>query len=431
MPGLKKPGALPQHSLPRKNEISTDIKYNRTVRMKSTDMTPSGIKKIVRSVLPGIKQLRHELHTNPEIGFELQSTRETLLKAIKPSNLKILPAYLDSGVVALLEGNHEGRNVTLRTDMDALPIQDTSGADWCSEKSDFSHACGHDGHMAILTGTIRVLEQLKDHIPGSVRFVFQPAEEMGGGGKIMGEKGLLELDPPASAVYALHAWTQLPTGVIAAIPGPMMAAADTFTITLRGPGGHGALPHLTTDLIVLGAKIIQSLQTLTSRIIDPLDPVVVSVCSVQAGTASNIIPDTAVFKGTTRYFDQNLKNKIAGSIEGIIKGACEAAGAVYEYDYEEGYIPLVNDPDLVKFAGKTIKTYLGENAWYEDIRPSMGAEDFSFYLNKVPGVFFFLGVGDGSGPLHTSGFDFNDEAIENGIVLLTSMTLETLNRQSS
>jgi len=315
--------------------------------------------------------------------------------------------------------------------MDALPIEDTSGVEWCSKNSGFSHACGHDGHMAILAGTIRVLEQLKDRIPGSVRFVFQPAEEMGGGGKIMVEKGILDRDPPASAVYALHGWTQLPTGVIAAIPGPMMAAADTFTIILRGPGGHGALPHLTTDLIVLSAKIIQSLQTITSRIIDPIDPAVVSVCSVQAGTASNIIPDTAVLKGTTRYFDLRLKNKIAGSMESIIKGISEAQGAVYEFDYEKGYIPLVNDPDMVNFAGQTVKTYLGEDAWFENIRPSMGVEDFSFYLKKVPGVFFFLGVGDRSGPLHTSRFDFNDEAIENGIVLLTSVTLETLNRRSS
>ncbi len=399
--------------------------------MGNVDAALFGIKEIVRSVLPEIKTLRHDLHKSPETGFEVRRTREILLEALEKSDINFLPASLDSGVVTLLEGNHEGRNVTLRADMDALPIEDISGVEWCSKNSGFSHACGHDGHMAILAGTIRVLEQLKDRIPGSVRFVFQPAEEMGGGGKIMVEKGILDRDPPASAVYALHGWTQLPPCVIAAIPGPMMAAADTFTITLRGPGGHGAFPHLTTDLVVLSAKIVQSLQTITSRIIDPLDPVVVSVCSVQAGTASNIIPDTAVLKGTTRYFDRSLKNKIAGSMENIIKGICEGAGAGYEFDYGEGYIPLLNDPELVKFAEETVKTYLGENAWFEDIRPSMGAEDFSFYLKKVPGVFFFLGVGDRSGFLHTSRFDFNDEAIENGIVLLTSVTLETLNRQSS
>ena len=401
------------------------------ISMKNSDLTPSGIKKIVRAVLPGIKQLRHELHTTPETGFEVVRTRDKILEAIKPSDLKILPAHLDSGVVALMKGNHKGKNVTLRADMDALPIEDKSGVEWYSKNSGFSHACGHDGHMAILTGTIRVLEHLKDSIRGSVRFVFQPAEELGGGGKIMVEKGILDRDPPASAVYALHGWTQLPPGVIAAIPGPMMAAADTFTITLRGPGGHGALPHLTTDLIVMSANIIQSLQTVTSRIIDPLDSAVVSVCSVHAGTASNIIPDTAVLKGTTRYFERNLKDEIAGSMESIINGICEAAGVGYEFDYEDGYILLVNDPDIVKSAEETAKTYLGENAWFNEIRQSMGAEDFSFYLKKVPGAFFFLGVGDESGPLHTSGFDFNDEALENGIVFLTSVTLETLNRLSS
>ncbi|UCB47363.1 MAG: amidohydrolase [Spirochaetota bacterium] len=391
-------------------------------------MTPSKLKKMVRDILPDVISLRHTLHAFPEIMFEEHTTRKILMEALSDTDLKFLPAQLDTSIVALLAGDYPGANVTLRADMDALPIKDMSNNKWRSRNDGKSHACGHDGHMAILMGTIKVLMLLRDQIHGSVRFVFQPGEEGGGGGKQMVMNGLLEQEPKASAVFALHVWPDIPVGIIATMPGPMMAAADTFTVAVKGSGGHGAKPHVTVDPIVISAQIIQSLQTIPSRIVNPVDPVVVSVCSIQGGNATNVIPDSVIMKGTTRYFDNKLKKKIQTEMERIIRGICQAAGARYEFDYEEGYTPLVNDEDMVKSARNVVETYLGKDKWMEITKPSMGAEDFSYYLMKAPGAFFFLGVGEDSHKLHTSQFDFNDDAIENGILLLSAMTLETLNK---
>jgi amidohydrolase len=389
-------------------------------------MISSRIKQKVKSILPDIISLRRILHSYPEIMFEEHTTREILLKALRNIKLEFLPTHLETSIVALLTGDHPGKNVTLRADMDALPIKDMSNNEWRSRNDGISHACGHDGHMAILVGTIRVLKHLRDQIHGSVRFVFQPAEEQGGGGKLMVKNGMLEQEPPASAVFALHAWPDIAAGVIASMPGPMMAAADTFTVTVKGSGGHGAKPHVTVDPIVISAQIIQSLQTIPSRIVNPIDPVVVSVCSIHGGNANNVIPDTVTLKGTTRYFDNKIKKKIHASMERIISGTCKGAGARYEFEYKEGYIPLVNDEDMVKSVRDIVKTNLGKDMWMDITKPSMGAEDFSYYLEKVPGAFFWLGMGEASHKLHTSQFDFNDSALENGILLLSFIALETL-----
>jgi amidohydrolase len=391
-------------------------------------MIPSNIKEAVKEILPDIVSLRHSLHACPELMFEEHTTKEILMKELRNADIKLLPSSLDTSIVALLTGDNPGKNVTLRTDMDALPIKELGDHEWRSRNDGASHACGHDGHMAILIGTVRVLERFRGQIHGSVRFVFQPAEEHGGGGKIMVGNGLLTQEPPASAVFALHTWPDIPAGRIASMPGPMMAAADTFTITVKGSGGHGAKPHITVDPIVISAQIIQSLQTLPSRIVNPLDPVVVSVCAIHGGNAHNVIPDTVTMKGTTRYYDKKLKKTIQTAMERILHGVCNAAGARYEFEYKEGYIPLVNDPDMVESARDIVKTYLGKDIWMEITRPSMGAEDFSYYLDNVPGAFFFLGVGEDSQKLHTSRFDFNDSALENGILLMSIIALEFLNR---
>jgi amidohydrolase len=372
------------------------------------------LKDIVKSVLPEIIDLRHKLHRVPEIMFGEHKTREILMEEIHGIELIFLPAYLDTGIVALLEGNHPGTNVTLRADMDALPIKDLSDTEWRSQNNGFSHACGHDGHMAILIGTIRVLDKLRDRIYGNVRFVFQPAEEREGGGKLMVEKGLMDQKPVPSAVFALHGWPELPIGKIAALPGLMMAAADTFEVVIKGEGGHGAKPHLTRDPIVTSAQVIEALQTVSSRVVNPLDAVVVSVCAVQGGSTNNIIPDTVTLKGTRE------------TIERIIKGICISSGTDYEFHYHEGYIPLINDAEMVRTARNVVKSYVGESVWVEEIEPSMVAEDFAYFLQKVPGVCFFLGVGENSHGLHTSQYDFNDEAIANGILLLSSLSLEIL-----
>jgi amidohydrolase len=384
------------------------------------------IKKLVGKVLPEVVELRHALHSIPENGLEERQTAEKIRAFVKRTNLEVLPPLIETDTVGLLHGSKPGRNVTLRADIDALPVQETSGVSWASRHPGFSHACGHDGHSAILCGVLLVLDELMGSIPGSVRFVFQPAEEKAGGGKKLVEKGLLDMDPKPDAVFALHGWSGIPLGALTAHPGAMMAAADRFVITVKGRGGHAARPHGTVDPIVVSAQVILGLQSVVSRNVSPVEPAVVSVCTVRGGTADNAIPDEVRMEGTTRYMKAELKELIERRMTQVISGICESAGASYEFVYDPGYIPLVNDPDMTTFTRSVIRDYMGEAAWLDGHPPTMGAEDFSYFLQKVPGVFMQLGLGKDHAPIHTSRFDFDDRALEHGIMALTAITLEVL-----
>jgi len=388
------------------------------------------LRELTREVLPETIELRHMLHTMPERGMEETRTAETVRAALGRTRLEILPPLIGTDTVGLLRGGVEGRCVLLRADIDALPVEDRSGAEWASRNPGFSHACGHDGHAAMLYGAVRVLERLADRLRGSVRFVFQPAEEKLGGGKRLVEKGLLEIDPVPAAAFALHGWPGLPVGTLSASAGRCMAAADRFVVTIRGRGGHGARPHATVDPVVTAAQAILALQTIVSRRIDPVRPVVVSVCTLSGGVADNAIPDEVVMTGTTRYFDAEMMPAIRDRIEQIVSGVCAAAGASFELEYSPGYVPLVNDPEMTDFAASVIRAYLGEEVWAGSLPVTMGAEDFAFYLEKVPGAMLRLGLGEDHAGLHESGFDFADEAMERGILALTALALETLAAES-
>ena len=396
--------------------------------MKNNFVDKEDLKLRVKRILPGIIELRHEFHKFPETRLEEFETAKRIRERIKKTKIELLPPLIGTDTVGVLYGRDSGINVTLRADMDALPIVEQSGAAWQSQRPGFAHSCGHDGHMAILVGVLEVLNDLADKFRGSMRFVFQPSEEQLGGGKIMIEKGLLDSDPKPSAVFALHGWPGIPLGAIATRAGAMMAAADSFTITIKGKGGHGAAPHLAVDTIVAGAQVINGLQTIVSRTVKPVEPAVVSVCAIHGGSTSNVIPERVVMEGTTRYFDPKIKGIIRARMEGVLKGVCESAGATYQLDYREGYIPLVNDPQRVDFARTVVESYLGRNAWAGEIAPTMGSEDFSFYLKKAPGVFLRLGLGEDSPNLHSPLFDFNDQALEGGILVLAALALETLQR---
>jgi len=391
-------------------------------------VTPAELKGQVKKILPQIIQFRRELHQIPEIQYQEYKTAAKIRERITRQEIEIEPPLIKTDTVAILKGKDHGRNVTLRADIDALPVEESSGVSWLSRHPGFSHACGHDGHTAILAGTLEVLSTFRERFNGSVRFVFQPAEEQGGGGKLMVEKGLLAREPLPAAVFALHGWPEMPLGSIGARSGVMMAASNKFTITIKGYGGHGASPHCTVDPIVTGALLINSLQSLVSRGIDPQEPVVISVCSIHGGHTGNVIPEKVVMQGTTRHFGsgESIKKKMAR----IIRGICDSTGAGYEFDYEAEYISLVNTPEKVDFARSVVKTYLDPEAWIDDLPRTMGAEDFSFYLQKVPGAFLRLGLGEEHPPLHNPSFDFNDQALETGITLLTALALETLKSPS-
>jgi amidohydrolase len=393
------------------------------------------LQKRVAEVLPGAVELRHALHRIPEAGFEERQTAELLRQHLRAFPVEVLPPYLETDTVALLrgsgrrpggEGRGPGRNVTLRADIDALPVAEDTGAAWASTRDGFAHACGHDGHMAILAGALEVLSGWSGRFPGSVRFVFQPAEEELGGGRALVEAGLLDAEPRPDAVFALHGWPGLPVGALASRPGAMMAAADRFTITVEGRGGHGAKPHLAVDPVVTAARVIEGLQTIASRSIDPLQPVVVSVCTVHGGNASNVIPDRVEMTGTTRFFDPALQPFIRSRMEEIARGTCQAAGAGYSFDYRPGYIPLVNDPRMVERARAAVEEHLGPGAWIADQPPSMGAEDFSYYLQKIPGAYLRLGLGESHPGIHSARFDFDDGAIAAGITFFCAVTLRIL-----
>jgi hippurate hydrolase len=278
----------------------------------------------------------------------------------------------------------------------------------------------------MLLGAALVLQELREALPGTVELVFQPAEERAGGGKLLVEKGLLERGPVPEGAFALHGWPGRPLGSFFSIAGPMMAAADRFSIEIIGRGGHGARPNRCVDPITVSAQVVQALQAIVSREVDPLESVVVSVCMVHGGEADNVIPERVELKGTTRYFDPGYIETLPRRMEEVIEGVCRGMRALYRFDYEPGYIPLINDEAMVDFARSVADKYVGSGFWIEDGPRTMGGEDFAYYLDKIPGAMLHLGLGEDWPELHTSAFDFNDDAIPFGISMHCGLAFDLL-----
>jgi amidohydrolase len=386
------------------------------------------LRRLVADILPEIIALRHSLHRIPETHYEERETAETIRAFLAGTRVEILPPLLGTDTVGLLHGASPGPCILLRSDIDGLPIEEKTGKAWSSTHPGKAHACGHDGHVAILLGTARVLDDLAGSISGSVRFVFQPAEEEAHGGHALIEKGLLEIPPRPEAAFALHGWVGIPEGKVSAAPGAMMAAADRFTITVRGRGGHAALPHRMIDPVVTAAQVIVGLQTVVSRSVDPLEAVVISVCRVEGGKTSNVIPDEVVLEGTTRYFDPRMESPLREKMGRVVAGICASGGCAHELAFMDGYVPLINHASAVAMARTAVATHLGPGAWTDEHPPTMGAEDFGFFLQKVPGALLRLGLGQEWHPLHSPGFDFNDQSLEPGIVTLAGLALDFCSR---
>jgi len=389
--------------------------------------TQQSIEALVERVLPKIVRIRQAIHQNPELALQEHVTSALIRATLGSAGVRTLKPFLRTDVVAMMTGRGEGRNVTLRADTDALPLQEKTGLPYQSNRDGIMHACGHDGHTAAVLGAALVLNGLKDHFDGSVRFVFQPGEEVMAAGRDLVEKGAL-LDPTPSAVLALHAWSGLPEGAIASKPGIMMAAADFFQVTILGKGAHGSMPEVSIDPILGAARVVEALQSVASRRVSALEPVVISVCRVCGGTNSNIIPDTAELEGTTRYLDPETGKEIPALMEQAIRGACDTIGASYEFSYAKKYIPTINDEEVVAVGRKVTQKVLGPASWIELDRPAMGGEDFSFYITEYPGAMFRLGMGEASPALHTPRFDFNDNALKPAVMFLVSATMEFLRR---
>ena len=385
----------------------------------------SGLEEEIRdSFGEDIVSLRRQIHREPELGFDTKKTAEKVLDALEGLPLEVETGLAKNGIVATLKGEGDGPTVALRADMDALPIQEETDLPFASEEDGKMHACGHDGHTSMLVGAVRALSQdhLRERLNGSVKFIFQPAEEGGGGGRVMVEEGVAE---SVSSIFALHLWPGLPFGKAATKAGPIMAAADAFEMRVKGKGGHGAMPHLTTDAVAIAAQIVTALQTVVSREVNPVAPAVLTVGEIEAGFAFNIIPETARLGGTVRTLDADLRKQIPKRMEELARGIARGMRGDAELDYHFSYPVARNDADAAEFALGVIGELFGEENVVELTDSSMGAEDFAFFLEHVPGAFIWLGVGDVSG-LHTPKFAFDEEILPQGSALLAALALKSL-----
>jgi hippurate hydrolase len=369
-----------------------------------------------------IVALRRDIHREPELGFDTERTAEKVLAALDGLPFDIETGVARNGIVATLRGG-EGPTVALRADMDALPIQEETGLPFASEIEGRMHACGHDGHTSMLVGAAHALsrEDLRDRLNGTVKFVFQPAEEGGGGGRVMVDEGVAD---DISSIFALHLWPGLAFGKVATKAGPIMAAADAFEMEITGSGGHGAMPHLAADAVVIAAQVVTTLQTVVSREVDPVEPAVLTVGEIGAGTAFNIIPEKARLGGTVRTLNPDLRKSMPGRIEAMARGVAKGMRGDANLDYAFSYPVTVNDEGAADRALSVAADLFGGQSVLELPNPSMGGEDFAFFLEKVPGAFIWLGVGEDISGLHTPQFAFDEEVLPRGSALLAALALE-------
>ena len=372
-------------------------------------------------ILPGIIEFRHTLHRIPEMaGAEFETSR-AIRERLAGLDLEVLPPFLGTDVVAILHGRGPGRNVTLRADIDALRLNEETGVPHASCHEGRMHACGHDGHAAMVMGAAELLASRRDSFNGSVRFVWQPGEENRAMGRDLVEAGALE-NPRADLVTALHGMPGLPLGVLALRDGAMMASCAHFKVTIRGKSGHSSRPHQAIDPVVAAAAVVVELQSVVSRRIDPQQAAVLSVCRIAGGELANVIPDEVVLEGTARALDMRVAAALEAGFREVIESVCRAHRTSCEIDYRLSYPVTFNAPEPTALARRVIRETVGEGRFIELAESSMGAEDFSWYLRRYPGVYVKLGTGEDCPALHNSKFDFPDAALAAGIEYLVNFT---------
>ena len=358
---------------------------------------------------------RHDIHRNPETAFEERRTAEMVARQLESFGIEVHRGLAGTGVVGTLRAGKGGRAIALRADIDALHIQEKNAVPHASCVPGKMHACGHDGHTAMLLGAAKYLAETK-RFDGTVHFVFQPAEENEGGGRVMVEQGLFDKFP-CDAIYGMHNWPGMATGNFAIRPGPMMASYDVFEIEIEGRGSHGAMPHQSIDPVVVGAQVVIGLQTIVSRNARPIDAAVVSVTQIHGGDTWNVIPETVVLRGTTRCFRRDVRDMMERRIGEIATGIATSMGAVARVRYERRYPALVNDEESVRRAVATAAEVAGDPGRVETgVEPVMGSEDFAFMLENKPGAYIMIGNGGGEGGrmLHNARYDFNDAILPIG-----------------
>ncbi|WP_456397548.1 M20 metallopeptidase family protein [Desulfurobacterium sp.] len=376
--------------------------------------------------------LRRQIHQYPELSGREFRTSELVADTLKGIGVdEIQEGFGETtAVVALIKGNGD-RTVALRADMDALPIEEETKKPYVSKIKGVMHACGHDAHTAMLLGAAKLIVKHKDELEGNVKLIFQPCEERQDcrGAKRLISAGVLK-NPDVGAIFGIHVFPELETGKVATCPGAVLASSDVFCIKIHGKGTHASKPHMGVDTVLIASQVVNALHHIVSRRVNPLDPAVLTIGTIKGGEAENIIPDTVEMKGTIRTLNEKIRKKIPLWIEEALRGITSAYGGSYEFEYEEGTPPLINDRKVTEFAMNSLKELIGEeNVFYLE-KPSMGGEDFAEYLKFVPGTYFRLGTGNREKgttyPLHNPRFDIDEDALPVGTAVLSFLAFKWL-----
>jgi amidohydrolase len=373
-----------------------------------------------------MQEWRRDIHAHPEIAFEEHRTAQIVADKLESFGIEVETGIAGTGVVGTLRKGMGNRSIGLRADLDALLINETNDFEYKSKNPGQMHACGHDGHTTMLLGAAKYLSE-QGNFDGTVNFIFQPAEENEGGGRVMIEDGLFD-KYPVESVYGMHNIPGMPVGSFAIKPGPIMAAFDIFNLKVIGRGGHAAMPQTTVDPIIVGTKIIDAFQAIISRSIDPQEPSVLSVTQFHGGDAYNVIPNQVEIKGCTRCFSPNVQKKLEDEMRQISESICKAYGADCEFHYEHRYPATINSEEEANLAGQVAQEIVGEERVNLSPKPGMGSEDFAYMLQEKPGSYIWIGNGDGEGScmIHNPGYDFNDEILPIGATYWVKMAEEIL-----
>ena len=383
------------------------------------------IKKLVKQHKDLIIDTRRELHRIPEPAYTEEKTSAYVADYLKKEGIKVQTGIAHTGVMALMKLAGPGKTLMIRSDIDALPVSEETGLPFASKHKGAMHACGHDAHMAMVLGAVTILNKVKGKLNGTIKFLFQPAEEGPGGAKSMIEAGVME-NPHVDHSIGCHVWPAIPEGTIGVKAGRLMAAMDRFDIKILGKGGHGAIPQQCIDALEVGTQVVNALQRIASRQMNPLSPTVVTIGSFHAGTTFNVIPGEAELCGTTRTFDRDIWNSWPERIEKIVRGVCQSMGADYELKYAQGYPPLLNDESMAEVVSRCAGDVVGKKRVIEP-EATMGGEDMAFYLERSKGCYFFLGVGrQGCAPIHNPKFDLNEEVLLIGAETYCRVAFELL-----
>jgi amidohydrolase len=390
--------------------------------MVATSLSPhpvdtSRIRAAIQALQPELVEWRRQLHQKPELGFREQLTAAFIAQKLDEWGIEHQTGIAQTGIVAIIQGDRPGAVLGIRADMDALPIQEENDVPYKSQHDGVMHACGHDGHVTIALGTAYYLSQHRD-FAGTVKIIFQPAEEGPGGAKPMIEAGVLK-NPDVNAIIGLHLWNNLPLGTIGVRSGALMAAVELFNCTIIGKGGHGAIPQQTIDSIVVASQVVMALQTIVARNVNPIESAVVTVGKLNAGTAHNVIAATAKMSGTVRYFNPQFDGFFKQRIEQVVSGICQSHGASYELEYYSLYPPVINDQRMTSLVRSIAETVIESPLGVVPECQTMGGEDMSFFLQEVPGCYFFLGSAnadrDLAYPHHHPRFNFDETALGMGV----------------